>query len=287
MRPAEAEATAAFLPSRPRLVRIAYRMLGSVADAQDIVQEAYLRWHRAERSSVRDPEAFLIRVVTRLCLDHHRSARARRETYVGPWLPEPLVDTAGDRLDDLDLVLMLALECLSPLERAAFLLHDIFDQDFQQVAEVLDRDTAACRQLAARARTHLREARPRYRVSAEQGMALTDAFIAASRSGDVGDLRRLLQDDVMALSDGGGIRRAALNPLVGIRRVAGLFAGVARKFSAPALSACTPVWIDGLPGYRNLEPDGLPQLVALQPGEAGIAAIYVFRNPQKLSHLPR
>jgi RNA polymerase sigma-70 factor (ECF subfamily) len=162
---ANQDAAAAFDPLRPRLIRIAYRMLGSVADAEDKVQEAFLRWLDVDRDTVREPEAFLRRVVTRLCLDQLKSARRRRETYIGPWLPEPLVDAEEDEFDDVTLPLMLALERLSPLERAAFLLHDVFGVSFEEIAETIGREPAACRQLASRARTHVRAARPRFPLS--------------------------------------------------------------------------------------------------------------------------
>ena len=157
------DAAAVFDPLRPRLTRVAYRMLGSVADAEDVVQEAFIRWMGADRSAVREPEAFLRRTVTRLCLDQLKSARRRREIYVGPWLPEPVVEEAVEE-EDVTLPLMLALERLSPLERAAFLLHDVFGVGFEEIAATVRRSPAACRQLAARARTHVREARPRFRV---------------------------------------------------------------------------------------------------------------------------
>ena len=162
------DAAASFDPLRPKLMRVAYRMLGSVADAEDIVQEAFIRWMRADRSEVREPEAFLRRTVTRLCLDQLKSARRQRETYIGPWLPEPVVEE--DEEEDVTLPLMLALERLSPLERAAFLLHDVFGLGFEEVAETIERDPAACRQLAARARIHVREARPRFQVDKQSGL---------------------------------------------------------------------------------------------------------------------
>src|SRR5882672_12253225 len=157
-------AAAAFEPLRPRLIRVAYRMLGSVADAEDVVQEAFLRWFDADRDAVREPEAFLRRVVTRLCLDHLKSARHRRETYIGPWLPEPVVEAAEDEIDDFTLPLMMVLERLSPLERAAFLLHDVFAVSFEEIAETIGSEPATCRQLASRARTHVRAARPRFHM---------------------------------------------------------------------------------------------------------------------------
>lgn len=159
------EAAALFDPLRPTFVRIAYRMLGSVADAEDVVQEAFVRWLGANRETVHEPKAFLRRVVTRLCLDHLKSARRQRETYIGPWLPEPVVESVPEQIDELTLPLMIALERLSPLERATFLLHDVFGVSFEEIAETIAREPTACRQLASRARTHIRSARPRFSVS--------------------------------------------------------------------------------------------------------------------------
>ena len=189
-------------------MRVAYRMLGSVADAEDIVQEAFIRWMGADRSEVREPEAFLRRTVTRLCLDQLKSARRQRETYIGPWLPDPVVEE--DEEEDVTLPLMLALERLSPLERAAFLLHDVFGLGFEEVAATIQRDPAACRQLAARARTHVREARPRFQVDKQRGLELAEAFFAASRSGDMKALGAMLAADVSVHADGGGKRPAAM-----------------------------------------------------------------------------
>jgi RNA polymerase sigma-70 factor (ECF subfamily) len=177
------DAAAGFGPLRPKLMRVAYRMLGSVQDAEDIVQEAFIRWMRADRGVVREPEAFLRRTVTRLCLDQLKSARHLRETYVGPWLPDPVVEE--DEVKDVTLPLMLVLERLSPLERAAFLLHDVFGLGFEEVAAAIERDAAACRQLAARARAHVREARPRFKVEKQRGLELAEAFFVASRSGNM------------------------------------------------------------------------------------------------------
>ncbi|MFC0242270.1 sigma-70 family RNA polymerase sigma factor [Rhodopseudomonas telluris] len=279
------DAAASFAPLRPRLVRLAYRMLGSVAEAEDVVQDAYLRWHRTDRAAVRDAVGFLTQVVTRLCLDVLKSARKTRETYVGPWLPEPLISPpAEEEGDDITLTLMLALERLSPLERAAFLLHDVFGLSFDDIARTLDRDAAACRQLATRARGHVRTARPRFPVSEERGLAIAGAFFEASRSGDLAGLTALLADDVVFYGDGGGKRLAALNPIHGAVRVARFFAGIARK--KPAASALLAMQsIDGLPGFVSQERDG-PQTTALAIEDGRIVAIYVVRNPDKLRHLP-
>src|SRR5215467_7115837 len=224
-------AAATFDPLRPKLIRIAYRMLGSVADAEDMVQEAFLRWLDADREAVREPEAYLRRVVTRLCLDHLKSARHRRETYIGPWLPEPVVETTEDEIDDVTLPLMMALERLSPLERAAFLLHDVFGVSFEEIAETIRREPATCRQLASRARTHVRAERPRFHMPKERGLEFAAAFFAATRSGNMQELQSLLAADVTVYSDGGGKRAAARRPIIGVDDVMQFHASLARLFA--------------------------------------------------------
>lgn len=287
MRPPDDDAADRFQPLRPGLIRLAYRMLGSIAEAEDVVQEAYIRWHQTDRSAVREPGAFLSRTVTRLCLDMLKSARVRRETYVGPWLPEPVLepDQDDDRGEDLSLTLMLALERLSPLERAAFLLHDVFGLGFDEVAATLDRDPAACRQLAARARRNVRAERPRYAIDRDEGQRMTDAFFAASRSGDLTALRNILAENVVAYTDGGGLRNAALNPLFGFRRVSGLLMGVARKTERRLPPVVYKGLINGLPGIVTLENDGVLQTTSLDIEEGRIVGIYIVRNPEKLRHL--
>jgi RNA polymerase sigma-70 factor (ECF subfamily) len=230
------------------------------------------------------PEAFLRRVVTRLCLDELKSARVRRATYVGPWLPEPLVE-AGEEADDVTLPLMVALERLSPLERAAFLLHDVFDVAFAEIAETIGRDEASCRQLAKRAREHVKAARPRYRLPKERGFEIAQAFYRASHDGDMAALRSLLTDDIAIYADGGGKRPAALAPVLGIDRVMTAFRRFAELLARSP--APEPVYraINGLPGYVTLEADGVPQTVAFDIRDEKIAAIYVMRNPDKLRHV--
>jgi RNA polymerase sigma-70 factor (ECF subfamily) len=278
------DAALSFDPLRPRLIRIAYRMLGSIADAEDVVQEAFLRWLDADRDAILEPEAYLRRVVTRLCLDLLKSARRRRETYIGPWLPEPLVEADDDDIDDVTLPLMMALERLSPLERAAFLLHDVFGAGFEEVAQTIGRDPAACRQLASRARTHVRAARPRFSVPRERGLEIAAAFYSASRSGDMNELRSLLAADVVLYSDGGGKRPAAKRPLVGLDEVIQFHAGLARLFGRRAARSVRYRFINGLPGFVTAEHDGV-QTTALEIADGRIVGIYVMRNPDKLRHL--
>lgn len=277
------DAAAGFGPLRPKLMRVAYRMLGSVTDAEDVVQEAFIRWMGTDRSRVREPEAFLRRTVTRLCLDQLKSARRQRETYIGPWLPEPIVEE--DDLEDVTLPLMLVLERLSPLERAAFLLHDVFGLEFEEVATALDRDPAACRQLAARARAHVREARPRFKVEKQRGLEIAEAFFAASRSGDMQALGALLTEDVSAHADGGGKRPAAMQPLLGFDAVMKQYEQVAVWLRENGSTLVRVGFINGLPGFITLEADGELQTTALDIEDGKIAAIYVMRNPDKLRHL--
>ncbi|MGA8356683.1 MAG: sigma-70 family RNA polymerase sigma factor, partial [Xanthobacteraceae bacterium] len=268
-----------------KLIRIAYRMMGSVADAEDVVQEAFLRWFDADRAAVREPEAYLRRVVTRLCLDQLKSARRRRETYIGPWLPEPVVETAQDEIDDVTLPLMLALERLSPLERAAFLLHDIFGIGFDEIAATIDRDAAACRQLASRARSHVRAARPRFDLPKEHGLQIAAAFFAASRHGDMQQLGSLLAADVTAYADGGGKARTAMQPIVGLDQVMQVHTALASLFAKSMSQLVRYGFINGLPGFVTIEEGDTLQTTALQIEDGKIAAIYVMRNPDKLRHL--
>ncbi|WP_306028028.1 sigma-70 family RNA polymerase sigma factor [Stappia sp. MMSF_3263] len=277
------DAAASFAPLRPRLVRVAYRMLGSVTDAEDAVQEAFIRWMKTERGEIREPEAFLRRVVTRLCLDQLKSARRQRETYIGPWLPDPVLDEEEE--DDVTLPLMLALERLSPLERAAFLLHDVFGLDFDEVAATIKREPAACRQLAARARGHVRQERPRFKLEKERGLELAEAFFAASRSGDMTALGAMLAADVSIHSDGGGKRPAALRPIIGLEGVLKLHAYLATLFIENGSRLVRAGFINGLPGFVTLEADGEFQTTALDIEDGKVAAIYVMRNPGKLRHL--
>jgi RNA polymerase sigma-70 factor (ECF subfamily) len=278
-----AEAAASFDPLRPRLVRVAYRMLGSVADAEDVVQDAFIRWMGVDRAEVREPEAFLRRTVTRLCLDQLKSARSRRETYVGPWLPEPIVE--DDEEEDITLPLMLALERLSPLERAAFLLHDVFGVDFEEVAVTIQRSPSACRQLAARARSHVREARPRFQVEKQRGLEIANAFFAASRNGDMTALGAILAADVSLYADGGGKRSAVPRPILGFERVMKVHEALAEVFRQHGSTLIRTALINGLPGFVTREADGELQTTALEIDDGMITAIYVMRNPDKLRHL--
>lgn len=286
MTSADQDGAATFERNRSRLQRVAYRMLGSVADAEDVVQDAFMRWRQTDRAHVRDPDAFLSRVVTRLCLDVLKSARRKRETYIGPWLPDPVIDDEDDDVADVTLPLMLALERLSPLERAAFLLHDVFGVGFDEVARAIGREPSACRQLAARARAHVRAERPRYQVEKQRGLEIAAAFFNASRSGDMRALQEMLAADVVAYSDGGGKKPAAMKPVIGFDDVLRLQGQLAKMFANHMSRIVRYGVINGLPGFVTIEKDDTLQTTALHIEDNRIVAIYITRNPDKLRHLP-
>lgn len=276
-------------PHRRRLLGLAYRMLGSRSDAEDVVQDAYLRFIGTE--DVRNSEAFLVTVVTRLCLDRLKSARAQREIYVGPWLPEPVFDTDGlstevatELADDLSFALLLALDRLSPQERAAFLLHDVFDISFSEIAAMIGRSEPACRQLAARARRAVRDERPPP-AAADSHAHLLQAFLVAVTSGDLSRLTGLLRDDAVAVTDGGGRKTAALNPIYGADKIARFFISVAGKAAARDIRIEAAV-INGSAGALLYMDSELDHSLSISIDGERIAAIYLVRNPDKLRHAP-
>ena len=293
------DAAASFEPHRKFLVGLAYRMLGSIAEAEDVVQDAFLRWNAADRASVAEPRAFLARTASRLCLDRMKSARSRREQYVGTWLPEPVLDAtpgmtapaaAGepDRAlglaEDVSYALLMTLERLSPLERAAFLLHDVFDMDYGDIADVLDRSEGACRQLVARGRDHVRDQRPRFEPDPEASARLATAFHAALIHGNVPALAQLLAEDAVFYSDGGGKRNAALNPLYGRDKIMRFVAGLAAKGWLRTPIHAEPAQINGSYGFVLRGDEGIETL-AIDVSGVRIAAIYAVRNPDKLRHI--
>jgi RNA polymerase sigma-70 factor, ECF subfamily len=277
-------------PHRGRLLGLAYRMLGSRSDADDVVQDAYIRFAGAH--DIRNPEAFLVTVVTRLCLDRLKSAKAQREIYVGPWLPEPVFDAEGlaadaatELADDLSFALLLALDRLSPLERAAFLLHDVFDLPFSEIARMLDRTEAACRQLATRARRAVRDARPAPTATPDNHARLLSAFSEAVASGDVTRLAGLLRADAIAMTDGGGRKTAALNPIMGADKVARFFIALAAK-SAGRDIRIKPTMINGTVGALLYMDGEVDHTLSMAIDGDRIAAIYIVRNPDKLRRAP-
>lgn len=282
--------TQVFNQHRPLLFSIAYRMLGSASDADDMVQEAFLRWREA--AGVAHPKAYLSTVVTRLCIDHLRSARVKREEYVGVWLPEPLLTTedsgftdAASLADSLQVAFLVLLESLSPTERAVFLLREAFDYTYAEVAEIVGRNEAACRQIVKRARDRIAEGRQRFSVSREQKERLTREFVRVCASGDLESLVRLLSEDIILYSDGGGIAGTARKPIYGADRVLRLISALLRK-APPSLD------------LRVTEVNGQPAVVAtagpwpasvfwLEPVDGLIQTIYIVVNPAKLkSFLP-
>lgn len=271
---------------RRRLVRLAYRYLGSVSDAEDIVQEATVRLLASD--AVRDREAWLARVVTNASLDRLRSLKARRETYIGPWLPEPVLETdesASDRELDISFAVMRTLESLSPLERAAFFLHDLFGMDFDTVGETLGRSPSAVRKLASRARQAVREGRPRFAARPADVERLLLAIGQAVESESVDGLAALLTEDIELVSDGGGKAVAALRVLHGPMDVAGFLVNITRKQRDVAWTL-GPVRVNGGAGLMIRSANGLDSVLTLDLDAAGrIAAIYLVRNPDKLAGL--
>lgn len=274
-----------FEAHRDRCLGIAYRMLGSRADAEDIVQEASVRWLGA-RDGVREPAAWLTTTVTRLCLDHLKSARVRRERYVGPWLPEPIQTPDDDPIDpeSISTAFLLVLERLSPAERAAFLLRQVFELEYGEIAAALERSEAATRQLVSRARAHLEHDRPRYAPDRQAHARLLMGFLAAAQSGDVGGMAALLAEDVRAWSDSGGQARAARKLVRGRSAVARLFVGLASKNADAGLrpELCE---LNGAPGLLIWSGVLLQSATTIETDGAVIHAIHVVVNPDKLTRL--
>lgn len=280
-----------FEEHRATLGGVAYRMLGRFADAEDVVQEAWLRWSAADREDVHDPRGYLVRVTTRLALDRLRLAHTRRETYVGPWLPEPVATDFGTTVPDtaeravladtVSLALLVVLESLSPLERAVFVLREAFGFPYADIAEVLDRSEAAVRQLAGRARRHVAERRPRFDVDAARRRELTERFLAAATGGSVEDMLALLAPGVRLVGDSGGKAKAPLRVLESADKVARFLLGVAAKpLPDPELRV---VEVNGGPAVLVLS-RGLPDsVVSVETTDGLITEIHVMRNPDKLT----
>ena len=272
---------------RPLLFSIAYRMLGSVMDAEDVVQEAFLRWQRAPQTEVRSPKAYLSAVVTRLCIDQLRTARTRREEYVGPWLPEPLpTEPDTSAIDEsLSMAFLVLLESLNPTERAVFLLREVFDYDYEEISRLVGKSEANCRQIARRARDSVAARRPRFESSPEQEERLMGSFLEASLGGDMEGLVSVLSEDVTLWSDGGGKTRAALNPIHGADRVSRFLFGILRQ--APPGLVIRRARVNGRPGIIGYFADGRPQSVTtLEVADGRIQAIRIVVNPEKLRAVP-
>ncbi len=277
---------------RPLLFSIAYRMLGSVMDAEDIVQEAYLRWQGVSGEEIRSPKSYLSAVVTRLSIDRLRREKTRREEYVGSWLPEPLAAEEGSGIADaavldetLSMAFLVLLESLTPVERAVFLLREIFDYDYTEIASLVDKSEANCRQIAQRARKSVAARRPRFESSPEQEERLMGSFLEACMTGDMEGLVSLLSEDVTLWSDGGGKTRAALRPIRGADKVARFFSGILRK--APPGLVVRRAPINRRPGFIGYFEDGRPQSVTtFEVAEGTIRAIRIVVNPEKLRNVP-
>jgi RNA polymerase sigma-70 factor, ECF subfamily len=281
-----------FAACRPRLLGIAYGIIGELGEAEDVVQDAWLRWNGAEQAAVRNPEAFLVTVTTRLAVDRLRSARRRRESYVGPWLPEPLVTDVDGAPEDperraieaeeLSLALLGALERLDPVERAVLILRDAFDLDYAEIADVVARSPANVRQIAVRARRHAGDARRRRPVSPAEEQRLTAAFTTAAMSGDLEGIRETLAADAIMYSDGGGVVRAARKPIYGADKIARFVIGVQRRPWYPPDLEYTPVRINGEFGMRMDSPTaGFQGLMALEIADGEIVAMRLFANPER------
>jgi RNA polymerase sigma-70 factor (ECF subfamily) len=276
----------AFARHRSLLFTVAYEMLGSASDAEDVVQETWLRWADVEHADVRDPRAYLVRIVTRQALNRLRTLARRREDYVGEWLPEPL-GTSPDLASDVELAesvsiaMLTVLETLSPAERAVFVLREVFDTPYDEIAEAVGKSAAAVRQIAHRARQHVAARRPRVPVSTTEHQEALDGFLAAVRDGDLQGLLDVLSPDVVVVADGGGVVPAARRPVQGAARVAGLLLRGLRSVDFEAAA----VWLNGSPAIRIDAGPAFSAAVSVAVEDGRISRIYIVANPHKLSHL--
>lgn len=284
--------TDSFNQYRPYLFAIAYRMLGSVMDAEDMVQETYLRWQKTTQTEVASPKSYLAAIITRLCIDHLRSARVQRETYVGEWLPEPILmsqaETQADQLalsESLSFAFLVLLESLSPTERAAFLLRDVFDYDYHEIADIVDKSPANCRQMVSRARRRIHDGRPRFQATIEETRQITKQFAQACLEGDMAGLLALLAEDVVEYSDGGGNVPSATRPVYGADKVARLLLGILKR--APADTSLSFGFVNNQPALLGYVGDQLFNTVLLDVQNGRIQNIYIVTNPDKLSHIRR
>ncbi|WP_217197136.1 RNA polymerase sigma-70 factor [Streptomyces buecherae] len=275
-----------FVDHRGLLFTVAYEMLGSAADAEDVLQESWLRWADVDRAEVRDPRAYLVRVVTRQALNRLRALSRSREEYVGEWLPEPLL-TSPDVAEDVELAesvsiaMLTVLETLGPTERAVFVLREVFELPYGEIAEAVGKSAATVRQIGRRARAHVAARRPRMRVSGAEQRAVVERFLAALRTGRLQELMEVMAPDVVLIADGGGVATAALAPLHGAALVAGV---LARANQAMDPFATTTVWLNGAPAVR-LEVDGEPTALSVVVEGGQVTRVYLMRNPHKLTRL--
>ena len=283
-------ATEAFVAHRNLLFTVAYEMLGSAADAEDVLQETWLRWAGVDLDAVRDQRAYLVRITTRQALSRLRTLRRRKESYVGPWLPEPLL-TAPDVAEDVELAdsvsmaMLLVLETLTPTERAVFVLREVFDLAYDEIAEAVDKSPAAVRQIAHRARAHVAAGRPRGVVTAAETRAALKALQRAIETGDLQNLLDMLAPDVVLLGDGGGVVQAVVRPIVGADRVARLLAQGLPRLSGEA--SVEPVQINGCPALIVRLNGEIDDVVAVRVDDGLITGLYIVRNPEKLSRMGR
>lgn len=281
-------ATEAFVAHRNLLFTVAYEMLGSAADAEDVLQETWLRWAKVDQAEVRDARAYLVRVTTRQALNRLRSLGRQRESYVGPWLPEPLL-TAPDVAEDVELAesvsmaMLLVLETLTPTERAVFVLREVFDVSYDEIAEAVEKTPAAVRQIAHRARSHVEARRPRVTVSAADTRRVIDRFQQALRTGDLQGLLDVLAPDVVLISDGGGVKQAALRPIVGADKVLRWFVGIVSRTTEPV--TVEQVTLNGTPGIAIHLGGELDGTAALRVVDGVVTDLYLVRNPHKLRYV--
>lgn len=274
---------------RNLLFSIAYRMLGSAMDAEDMVQESYLNWGRVTTRQVESPKSYLTAIVTRLCIDHLRSAKVRREEYMGPWLPEPiLTDHSPDTValaESLSLAFLVVLETLSPIERAVFLLREVFEYDYDEIARIVDKSEVNCRQMVKRAKEHITTRRPRFETSVEQQRAMLMKFGEVCMTGNMEGLLALLADDIVEYSDGGGKVSAAIHPVKGATNVARLFISLVTKKLPPNHSA-QMLMVNGQPAAVNYSGDQPYSVILLDSVDGRIQTIYNILNPEKLKCIP-
>jgi len=278
-----------FSQHRGYLISLAYRMTGSMADAEDLLQEAYLRWREVDVAEVREPRALLTTIVTRLAINYLDSARVRREEYVGEWLPEPVVTTAqrdpAELSESLTMAFLVLLESLTPLERAVFLLHEVFEYSHEEIAGITGKNVEACRQLLRRAKQAVQQRRPRFEPSTDAAAKLTAEFAHAMQTGDADALMHLLHEEIVAYSDGGGRVRAAINPIYGRDRVARFLVGIARKRGDGLKQQFAE--INAQPGFLGFENGEAQTALVLDIEESRIRNIYIVVNPEKLHYLPK